>query len=214
MALVTYGDLKGQITSDLRRSNLTTEVANTVLDAIRDHDGERFYFNQTSFLNPEYYTLNTTAGNDRYAIAPQAPVAEFIMIDAVKAQVGNTWYELKRDTPAEIDDAFAVPVSGQPLEYAHLGNSIRMYPTPNAVFPVKIFGHFRIIALANDADTNAWTTVAKNLIRYSTVKRLYAYPIRDRDQAQIAEQAEVRELEYLRRETERRARSGRMKAWR
>jgi hypothetical protein len=84
---------------------------------------------------------------------------------------------------------------------------------PDKAYPIRIFGHYRLIELGNNIDSNDWTNAGKNLIRYSTLKRLYFYPIRDLQQAQAAEAAEMRELEYLRRETDRRARSGRMQAY-
>src|SRR5215472_9020846 len=93
----TFGSLKAQVASDFRRSNLGPEIARAVLDAINDHDTERFWFNDTA---PNPYTLtispgagqgttgtgNTVAG-DIYLLTPQGPVQEFIKIDAVRAQI-------------------------------------------------------------------------------------------------------------------------------
>ena len=205
---MTYGELKAQLASDLRRSNLTIEIAQAILDAIQDHETERFYWNET-----EIYTLSTVAGTDTYAITPQAPIQEFVKIDMVRAQVGNTWYTLCRQTADDMEISYSVSSSGQPYDWSIHGNELRLFPLPNAVFPIKIFGHYRIVPLAVDTDSNAWTNAGKNLIRYSALKRLYLYPIRDRDQVQMAEGAEQRELDYLRRETDRRTRSGIMRAY-
>ncbi len=204
--MATFGDLKAQIASDLRRSNLTTEIATAILDAIRDHDTERFWFNETAA-----YTFNTQNTVDDYFLAAQAPIQEFIKIDKVRTRVGNTWYTLKEQTWDELDEAFSSPTSGQPFDWAFQGNNeLRLFPTPNAVFPMKIFSHYRIVPLSADSDSNDWTTAAKNLIRYTALKRLYAYPIRNVQEQQSADAAGMRELEYLRRETERRQRSGEM----
>jgi hypothetical protein len=206
--MASYGDLKAQIASDLRRSNLPNEIAQAILDAIRDHDTERYYFNETAV-----YTFSTTAGVDEYPITAQPPIQEFVKIDKVRAQVGNTWYTLNQYSPDEIEELFSVATSGQPYDWAIHGNNLRLFPTPNAAYPIKILGHYRLTPLVADADTNNWTNEGKNLIRYSALKRLYAYPIRDSAQNQAAEGAELRECDYLRRETDRRARSGRMKAY-
>src|SRR5215510_6579896 len=100
----TLGDLKSQITSDLRRTNLATEIAAAIPDAIRDHDSERFWWNDT--LNPYTLTIspgggtgttgpgNTPAG-DIYLLAPQPPVHEFIKIDLVRAEIPGVWYTVK-----------------------------------------------------------------------------------------------------------------------
>jgi hypothetical protein len=206
--MANFGDLKAQIASDLRRSNIPSEIAAAILDSIRDYDTERFYFNETAI-----YALTTAAGVDEYSITPQSPIQEFIRIDTVRAQVGNTWYALARVTPDEIEELFSVATSGQPFEWAIHGNRLRLFPTPNAAFPIKILGHYRLTPLVNDIDTNNWTNEGKSLVRYCALKRLFAYPVRDTTQAQMAESMEQRELDYLRRETDRRARSGRMKAY-
>ena len=203
--MATFGDLQAQVANDLRRSNLSAEIAQAILDGIQDHDSERLYFNET-----EIYTFNTVANQDVYPITPQPPIQEFIMIDMVRSQIGNTWFELERTTPDNMERDYSAPSSGQPIEWSIHGNEMRLFPMPNKVFPVKVFGHYRIIPLVNNADSNEWTTIAKNLIRYSALKRLYAYPIRDMQQVQIAEARELQELEYLRRSTDRRTRTGQM----
>jgi len=203
-----YADLKAQVASDLRRSNLPTEIASTILDAIRDHGAEHFYFNETTT-----YTLPLVAGQDEYAITAQAPVAEFVKIDWVRALVNNVWIKLVRVDTDEMEYFQSFPSSGQPSMWTPHANTIRFFPTPDKPYTARIAGHYRLIDLAADTDANSWTNEGKNLIRYSTVKRLFTYPIRDTAQMQVAEAAEVRELEYLRRETDRRQRTGSMKAY-
>src|SRR5262245_52679630 len=203
-----FGDLKAQIANDLRRSNLPSEIQTAVLDAIRDHETERFWWNETAI-----YTLDTIAGQEEYTIALQPPILEFIKIDWLRAQVGNTWYDVIRYPMDDIERLYSSPSSGQPYDFGYHGNTIRLYPTPDNVYPIRISGHYRLIELVNDADSNEWTNAGKNLIRYSALKRLYLYPIRDREQVQMAEGAEQRELDYLRRQADRRARSGVMRAY-
>lgn len=205
--MANFGDLKAQVASDLRRSNLPNEIAEAILSAIRDHGAERFYFNQTAV-----YTLTTVPGQDEYPITPQAPIAEFVMIDNLRAQAGM-WYDVARETMDDIERLYSAPSNGQPFRFAVHGNDVRFYPMPDKAYPIRIFGHYRLIELSNNIDSNDWTNAGKNLIRYSALKRLFFYPIRDLQQAQGAEAAESRELEYLRRETDRRARSGRMQAY-
>jgi hypothetical protein len=204
----TYQDLQNQVANDLRRTNLGPEIAQAILDAIQDHDSERFYFNET-----ERYNFATISGQDTYVIAAQPPIQEFVMIDMVRSQVGNTWFELERRTPDDMERDYSAPTSGQPIEWSIHGNEMRLFPMPNAAYPVRVFGHYRITPLVNANDSNAWTNDAKNLIRYSALKRIFAYPIRDMQQSQAAETREVQEVEYLRRFTDRHARTGQMKAY-
>src|SRR5260221_8894672 len=204
----TYGDLKALIADDLRRSSLTTQVATAILDAIRDHDSERFWFNQTAV-----YTFNTaTPSIDVYPVVVQAPIQEFIKIDSIRAQQAGVWYTVGDSDYDTIEQLYSIPSFGPPWEWAFFGNSIRLWPYPDKVYPLRVFGHYRIMPLIADADTNDWTTTAKNLIRYTALKRLYTFPIRNMDQRQIADDAGMTELNYLRRESERRAKKGQMEA--
>ena len=204
----TYGDIQLQVANDLRRSNLGPEIAQAILDAIADHDSERFYFNET-----EIYKFTTVSNQDTYIIAAQPPIQEFMKIDMVRSQVGNTWFTLERRTPDDMEIDYSAPTSGQPVEWSIHGNEMRLFPMPDRAYPVRVFGHYRITPLVNANDSNPWTNAARNLIRYSALKRLFAYPIRDMQQSQAAEAREVQEVEYLRRETDGRERTGQMKAY-
>jgi|SRR5215813_4989601 len=207
----TYGDLQAQIALDLRRSNLTAEIKTAILDAIADHDGERFWFNELS-----QYTMVVTA--DDTTLVPQAPIQEFIKIDMIRARpnaASGTWYTLIGEESEEIDVLRSQPSSGQPARWALLGNVLQIWPTPiTGGHALKIFGHYRLTPLVNDTDQNYWTNSSvKNLIRYTALKRLFVTPIRDAVQMASMEAAGMRELEFIRRETERRNRMGVMKAY-
>jgi hypothetical protein len=219
--MATLGDLKAQIASDLRRSNLTAEIAAAITDAIRDHDTERFFWNETG---PLPYLLTITPGGgvdtgsgaplgDAYFLAPQGQMQEFIKIDRVRALLPAVWYTIKETDWMTIENLYSTLSNGQPSWWAYTNDVLRIYPLPNQPFQLRIFGHYRLTPLASDADSNHWTDEGFNLIRYTALKRLYSYPIRDADQVQNAEQAGMRAMDYLRRETDRRARSGRMRAY-
>src|SRR5262252_4776268 len=99
--MANFADLKAQVATDLRRSNLGPEIAKAVLDAIRDHDSERFYFNDYAV-----YTLTLIQGIDEYNLAPQAPIQEFIKIDTVRAQQSTpngSWYTVVETTTDDIE---------------------------------------------------------------------------------------------------------------
>ena len=215
----TFGDLKAQVASDLRRSNLTTEIASAVLDAIRDHDTERFWWNSTPL--PYHLTISPGGGvdsgagfpqGDCYPLTPQGAIYEFIMIDAVRANIG-VWYTVKSTDWLTIEDLYSTLSSGQPSWWALDADLLRIYPLPSQSYELRIFGHYRLPPLVNDADSNEWTNQGFNLVRYTALKRLYSFPIRDADQVQNAEQAGMRAMDYLRRKTDRRTRSGVMRAY-
>jgi hypothetical protein len=220
-----FGSLKALIASDLRRSNLTTEIATAVLDAIRDHSTERFWWNDTA---PQPYTLtiapnagapgsgvpgNTNPQGDVYFLSPQGNIQEFVKIDMVRALIPGVWYTVKATDWTTIEFFYSTLSNGQPSWWAYNNGYLRIYPLPSMSYPLRIFGQFRWPALVNDTDQNPWTDDGRNLIRYTALKRLYSYPIRDAQQVANAEQAGERALDYLRRETDRRSRQGRMRAY-
>jgi hypothetical protein len=227
------GDLKAKITQDLRRTNLSAEIADAIPDAIRDHETERFWWNETY---PTPYTLtikpgggqggsgvpgNTGAQGDLYLLdgSGLANFQEFIKIDMVRAQLGSgtspqgVWYTVKAIDWTPLEFFYSVLSNGQPSWWAYRNNYLRIYPLPSQPYPLRIFGHYRATPLVQDTDSNIWTNQGFNLIRYTVLKRLYAYPIRDAQQVQNAMQAGEAALEYLRKETERRSRQGRMRAY-
>lgn len=203
--MATYNDLQTQVASDLKRSDLTTDIQTAILDAVEDHGAERFWFNET-----RSYSLSVSAGTSGYSVSSSGAVQEFVRIDRIDLAVGSSRnVKLERISPDEMEDLYASPSTSQPTSWTYYADQVRLHPTPGTSYTATISGHVRLTTLTSGA-SNAWTNAAKKLIRYSALKRLYAYPIRNVDQAQVATAAETLELEYLRRETERRKRSGRM----
>jgi hypothetical protein len=223
--MATFGDLKGEIATDLRRGNLGSEIATAVLDAIRDHESERFWFNQTDTAITATLVVGTVDGtNDIVTPAnmglPSSVAREFIKIDKIRSRVAadntSNWYTLKQTDWHTIEYLYSIKTSGQPAWWAYgtgPNQNVRIFPFPSAAYPLRFFGHFRLPLLVNDTDSNNWTNEAKNLIRYTALRRLFAYPIRNPDEMQSATAAAQGELDYLRRESERRVRIGQMRAY-
>lgn len=204
----TYAELKAQIADDLRRSDLTSQIARAVLSSVRDHGAERFWFNET-----RSYTLALSAGTSEYSITEQAPVKDFIRFDWLKVPVSGIDTELTYVSPREMEILHASTVTDSPCDWTYFADKIRIYPVPDASYTLTIAGHYRLVELEDETDENAWTTEAFDLIRYSALKRIFAFPVRNPDMAQMATAAEELELTYLRRETDRLKRTGQMMAY-
>ncbi len=202
-----YGGLKALIASNLRRSDLSSDIASAILDAIQDHGTERFWFNET-----RSFTISLTSGTDEFSITPTATVQEFVRIDWVRVLIGSAYERMLRIDADTMEEMHASTTTGQPAWWTMYGDQFRVFPTPDATYSARIAGHYRLVPLSADADTNAWTNFAANLIRYSALRRLYAFPIRNAEMSQGAMAMEVQELDYLRRETDRRKRIGVMEA--
>jgi hypothetical protein len=207
--MATFADLKSEIATDLVRTDLTTQIDQAVLDAVQYHASERFWFNET-----RDYTFSTVAGTSDYTLATVSGVTDFIKVDYVQATISSSnKFMLDQVTPDEMEDLLSVTTSGQPTCWAYYNSTFRFYPVPDAVYTMRIAGHCVLSALSGASDSNAWTTHARNLIRATARKFVFARNIRNLPLAQVSEIDEGRELDRLRRETSRRSGTRVIKAW-
>lgn len=207
--MATFADLKTQVASDLKRSDLNSSISAEILNSVARHSNERFWFNET-----RAYTFSLTNAVDEYTLASSAPVLEFVKIDWVRVQIGSQWVRLRRIDADRMEELQATTASGQPTyAWSYYGNKLRFYPVPNATFTAKVAGHYRLIELSADTDSNSWTNEGKSLIRYTALTRLFAFPIRNADAAMGAAQMAQAELDDLRQETSRRKRKGYMEPY-
>lgn len=195
--MATLATLKSKIADDIARSDLSTQIGEEITAAIEEYEGERFWFNET-----RAYTFSTAVGTSDYTLAESAPIKDFIKVDWVKVTIGTRVVELDRDDPDCIDDLVANFTGyGQPHSFAYYGDKFRLFPIPIAIYTVRVAGHYKLSALANDAASNAWTTEAYELIRAAAKVRLYALVIKNAEQAAICDQAKDRALAVLRAKT-------------
>lgn len=201
----TYGDLKTKIADDLARSDLTSSIATAILDAIAQHQRERFYFNEV-----KDETFSTVAAQKWYTSAANAYIPNLLDIDSMKCTVSGNTYMLTRRPHSMLEDWDVSSFGGDPTDFAYYGQQLRLYPTPNAVRTITFSAHVRLTALSADADSNAWTKRedAEALIRHTALADLYANKIRNMDKATVAEGQAARCLSYLRSETTRRTVTG------
>ncbi len=212
----TYATINAEIAVDLTRSDLTTQIAQATLDAIEYYSAERFWFNETRGA-----TFPTIDGTSDYIVAssifPADPtISDFITIDYVQfAQSSTNKWMLDRICPEEMEELLVGAPEGQPTCYCYQDLTFRLYPIPDAVYTVRVAGHYRMQALTG-SNSNAWTNAARNLIRARARLYLYARNIKDVDMAKVrfAQADEQSELQRLREETSKRITpSGRIKPW-
>ena len=202
----TLADLKSLIADDLARTDLTSQIANEIANAIRLHQAERFYFNEDRSLS-----FNTVASQEFYTSADNASIPNLYEIDSIRMTVNGTRYQIDQEVYSTIDQISTLASStGYPSIYARYGQQLRFYPIPNGTYATVVSAHVILPALVADASANAWTTMADggNLIRYAAEERLYRTVIKARDAAADAGYARDQELLRLRDETGRRTSSG------
>jgi hypothetical protein len=168
--MTTLAIMKARIASELARSNLTTQIANAISTAISVYQKERFRFNETLPLAARTFT--TVAGQPYYSggaptITPVTWLPNLQKIDYLNILIGNTVQQLTRADPESLRLLnFANTQSGQPISWALEGETIILYPTPSAAYPITIGAFFQYPEPADDAETgNRWMLDGELLIR-------------------------------------------------
>jgi hypothetical protein len=205
--MATLGTMKTRIASELDRSDISSQIASAIEDAIAIHERERFWFNVGRDL-----TFSTVDGQRIYTTADGSWIPNIVDIDAMFVTVSGQNRELVRADPAWLE--YLTDSSSQessPYHYAYFAKSIQLYPVPDAVYTVRALGHYRLTALSGDEDTNAWTTEAEQLIR-RTAKAIIALDVTDdKQEAVLLDPVIQAHLQELRAETSRRTSKGRIK---
>lgn len=193
----TYGDMKSRIADDLARTDLTSQIAQEILSAVKFYERQRFYFNVRVTD-----TFALVANQEYYGSSDLAAIPNLITIDDMYVTVDGLRYHVIEAPFQDIADAQnGLVTRDPPFRFAYYAQQIRMYPIPSAARTVTMADHYRLTALSSDSDTNAWTTDAEELIRNRAERILYSKIIKDMDAANEAAANEQEALRALKRET-------------
>jgi hypothetical protein len=174
--MTTLATMKARIASELRRTNITTQIASAIQTAIESYQHERFFWNETREL-----TFNTVAGKWQYDSDDYADLANILRWDFVLTEVGGSYFTLLPMSPGEIETLNGDgDFTGQPLNWGYYNSQFLIYPIPNEAFPIRIGGLISKAAPASDAETgNPWMTYAEKLIRCRAKHELYQHVLMD-----------------------------------
>lgn len=199
----TLLELKTRIATDLTRDDLTSQIASAVSDAIKFYARERFWFNSSRNL-----TFTTVPGQIAYGAADLAAIPALLRIDAMFLPQNQSILPLDRYEPVDFELLNnATTGGGRPTAFTYVDQTIRLWPTPNAAFVMRLHAHLRL-PTATDADTNAWTDDAEELIRSHAKLLLYLDLLED-DQGAARMQSKIPLLlNALRAETSARVSTG------
>jgi hypothetical protein len=180
--MTTYLDLQNAIATDLTRSDLTSQIQSAILDAIKQYERQRFWFNTTRSL-----TFNTAAGQMAYTGSDLAQIPNIIRIDNLYLTWGTATYPLEWYEPDEFEYLTTLnTANGRPSVYTYVDNQLLLWPQPVASYVVRPHMHYRLTPnpLANASDTNSWCVEAENLIRAQAKLILYSSVLEDDQGAQ------------------------------
>lgn len=195
--MATLGEMKTRIATEMVRDDLTGDLADQL--ALHISRACEYYANQRFWFNAVVATVNTAANTATVAIPATVRRIDRLTIPA-------SYVEIKEATLPDIDDVASV-TTGRPRLYAYYNDSLRLYPVPDAVYTLQVYGLAQIEAPAADGDTNVWTDEAQDLICAHVRMTLYRDQFRDPEGAKMAIGATQDALDRLQRETAQRLRT-------
>lgn len=191
----TLAVLKAEIADDLKRSDLTTAIADEIPRAIEFYQKEHLFFKERENL-----PFSTVANQVYYSSSDDADIGKVMDIEALKITIANNDYNLIRldiDLFETLNDPNAS--SGQPANYVYYNKQIGLYPKPDAVYTVSIIGGIKVDGPATDGETdNVWMTDGFKLLRAHTLSQIARFKIRDYDYADRMEIEALKQLQDLR----------------
>lgn len=160
----TYAEMQQRIADEIDDSDLLDggQIAKAIQTAIKFYERKRLYFNTSRSL-----TFATVADQEYYGATDLAQIPGLISIDSMYVTVNGSRYPIAIIDNATIDAAQSGSAQGSPpRNYSIVAQQIRLYGIPTDAWTVTLSDAlYRLDALADDDDENAWTTDAEELIR-------------------------------------------------
>jgi hypothetical protein len=179
----TLGYMKDKIADQIARSDLTTQIAECVNDAIVFYQPHRFIFSEGRDTS-----LSTVIGQEFYGVADDVLLGPngLFAFDYITVTIGNAQFDLPRYQPKDIELLSQSGTQmGQPQCYSYYNFQMRLYPVPDVVYPLTIAAHQRIAApAADDTAGNPWMVDGEKLIRGRAKYELALNYTQDLDEAQ------------------------------
>lgn len=179
--MTTLAIMKSRISDEIARSDLTSQIAYAIEDAIKAYQHKKFSFSNARF------DFSTVIDQEFYTSADHANLAPDVLqkIEYIKLYIGDTPRTLKAMTPERIESAASNGLlTADPSNYCWYTEQLRLWPIPYAVRTVRMGAKIRPAVPASDAETgNAWMTEGERLIRCRAKFELYTHVIRNSQKA-------------------------------
>lgn len=196
--MTTLTIMKARIADELARSDLTSQIASAITTAIDAYRDLRFWFNESRTI-----TFSTVAGQEFYDSTDAAALGTIRRFDYIGVYIGDQFNRLEYHSPADMEWlSVGLTASGQPFDYTYYQRKIRLYPTPDGVYTVRVGASVTVAAPATDGETdNPWMVEAERLIRSRAKNELALHVLKDTDLAQTMAIAVQEALDQLKGET-------------
>lgn len=203
----TLATMKSRIADEIARSDLTSQIALCINDAIDFYQTERFDFTESRDL-----TFSTVGGQEFYTSADQAQIPTLEAFDYIILYLGNIPWPLHRRTPLEIEKLNQNGLMrGQPWNFCYYNKQLRLGPVPDTAYSMRIAAHVCVSAPATDTEaSNPWMTDGEKMIRCRAKYELHTHYTRNAVQAQTMKAAEIEAFEQLKGKTNKLTGTGRI----
>lgn len=179
--MTTLATMKSRIADELSRTDLTSQIATAINDAIALYQPKRFYFNET---NANGLQFTTVASQETYDKNDLASLEYLYDVDDVFVIVGVNRFRVKRIDPTTFNINRMPYFIGQPYQYMWNNRQFSFTPIPNDAYTMIILGFYKFAAPASDSETdNVWMTDAERMIRQCAKRMLYQDILLDADAA-------------------------------
>lgn len=190
-----FTTMVSRIEREIVRDGMTADIKDSIVDAIKYYESDRFWFNELSA------TASTVTGG--YMVTAPANTVEIDNINLI--QSGGQVYTL--DEVRLIEMERQQDQTAQPTTWAWFTDKLRLFPVPDAAYELRVIGFKRlpeISASASNAATNSWMTDAEAMIRARAKHYLFDGRLRNAREADRALLTAEREWRRLKAKTERR----------
>lgn len=183
----TYGQMQTRIQNEVLGPATASDIQNAIQDAILEYERESFDFNRMRYFGAvtgSASDLVTVQGKEFYSNADLPVLVNYPHITKVLVLAFSNRYPLIQVTPQQIDDlSVSTTWQGMPTNWAWDSGALRIYPVPNAAYPLIIDATIRFPPMTVDADYSVWTNRAERLIRVEAKRLLFREINRDEGQA-------------------------------
>jgi hypothetical protein len=172
--MTTLAIMKARIANELRRDDLTSDIADAITSAIDAYNHELLYFNEFRTT-----TFNTVAGQSIYTSSDEATLGRILKIKYAFLLVGTIPYKMCQRHIEEVENwNLWTGYSGEPDQYAWFGQQLHISPIPGDVYTVRLGAYLKMAAPADADIGNVWMTDAERLIRCRAKGELYTHVIK------------------------------------
>jgi hypothetical protein len=172
----TFGQMVGRIREDLDRgSNFDARIKQAIVDAIRFYRSNRLPF------NTKRARAVTQPGQEHYPLPLDWIEADFLRLETEgnRDPIRPVTYDWMEDHNRNDGN------TGRPLKYAVQASELRLYPVPDRSYTLVLSFLYDLTGVslsASDAESNAWTDEAEELIRKHAMSDLKVNYIGGADQ--------------------------------